>query len=225
MSRGGYRGAALRAAAFLAMAAVALAGCQGGGPGSTGGSEKAAAADAGSSVALQVETHRLLSELSHSVIRSCMRELTMLPPALSASAQEAMRDCLRARVLGSFGDEAAASEHCQDEDIGLLMRCVWIGAAAMRFLAAADDAPEELMDWSDLRKSIELGGRLLATKAALECGGADMGCITRGVGRALLLDGASVDRCSAISPQQLQVQCIVDALLVDMIRSALLYVG
>lgn len=214
----------MRAATLAVIAAVAVAGCQGGGNGGAG-VERAAAADAGSSAAFEEEKRILLFELRDSLVRSCAREATMLDPTRSASAREAMRDCLRARVLGSFGDEATASQHCREEDPTLLMHCVWIGAGAARFLAAADEKPEELMDWSDVEKSVMLGSRLLAAKAALECGGTDTTCITREVGRALLLDGASIDRCSAISQQQLQVRCVVDALLVDMIRSALLYVG
>jgi hypothetical protein len=139
----------------------------------------------------------------------------------------ARSSCLRQTTLSSFGNQGGASAHCPQVDTGSgFFECVMVGSTAERILVALGGEADAAMNWGDPLRSLNLASRLVAVRASVKCRGSTSGgCVAREMASALNLYPSVGDQCAALAALEDQARCIGEALIIDQLESALLYVG
>ncbi len=174
----------------------------------------------------RIENLRLMREYASALIQACLQRPTTGMTEDGAEPRARFDACVLQQLQGTFGNEAGTDEHCTEPDFSDRMRCIWFATTAWRFFIAAGEDPAQMMDWSDRIQSVKHGAALVYAKAAIACSGVrESGCVARELGAILLLPVEAASACAAIENRSWQVECIADAFLAEVIKSALLYVG
>lgn len=171
---------------------------------------------------LSPELRLLMEEYAAAVGAACQNEPLLSDPGLPLLAVQARLACVRTQLLSSLGQSAEAEQYCTNDGLMLMVLCVLWGGTAVRIFEAAGEDPAYAMDWKNPLKSLAKALATLVFGEVAKCGD-DRACLTSRIGRALNLDPVVVDRCSALPEHQ--GRCLGEELMMDQLRSALLYVG
>ncbi len=207
--------------------AILLLGCALLVPGCQSASAPRPSSDSATSASWQRQAARLdmlaLTDEYVAALRSACENVLPSPGSqLPPSGARAQLDCIRTQVLDSFGQGTEAERYCTEDSLLPFLKCVLRGASASRVFEAVGEDPVSAVDWTDPSQTLQTALRMLVVSAVTACG-RDQSCAADHMGSALKLDPVAVDRCSGLSDDQ--VGCIAHEMMMDQVRTALLYVG